>query len=208
MSQVEFHDMAALARQPHQSQLSPAENKFHKGNSVDQKRYWLTPDWLWRDLRAEFGDELYDPCPCPKPADYDGLAAEWGPVSYVNPPFGSVLRFASDDCSHETATPKSRTCIHCGLVGKKQGPTAWMRKAIAEAAKGKTVVLVFPVDKWLLMMTKAIFGEKADIRNLGDVKWVAVEDGKTGKGTGRHIAMFILRGKAPALTGKDGEVAR
>jgi len=66
-------------------------------------------------------------------------------------------------------------------------------KAIEEWQKGKTVVLVYPVDKWLLMMVKAVFGEAADIRNLGDVKWIATEDGSTGKGTGRHIAMFILR---------------
>ena len=32
----------------------------------------------------------------------------------------------------------------------------------------------------------------AEIRNLGDVKWLATEDNKPGKGTGRHIACFIL----------------
>ncbi len=34
----------------------------------------------------------------------------------------------------------------------------------------------------------------AKIENLGDVKWVATEDGSEGKGTGRHIAMFVLNG--------------
>jgi hypothetical protein len=76
--------------------------------------------------------------------------------------------------------------------GKKKGPTAWVRKAIEEWRKGKRVVLVYPVDKWLLMLTSAILGDHAHIRNLGDVKWVAIEDGTTGKGTGRHIACFIL----------------
>ena len=28
--------------------------------------------------------------------------------------------------------------------------------------------------------------------NLGDVKWCATEDGSQGKGTGRHIACFVL----------------
>lgn len=197
-----------VSTRPHQSQLTPAENKFHKGNGQDLKHYWLTPAWLWALLKAEFGSNLYDPCPFPRPVDYDGLAAEWGAVSYVNPPFGSVLRFASDDCKHEIATPKSRTCIHCGPVGKKQGPTAWIRKAIAESLKGKTVILVFPVDKWLLMLVKAIFGEEAEIRNLGDVRWLATEDGTTGKGTGRHIAMFILRARrnyAPPRAMTDAE---
>jgi len=74
--------------------------------------------------------------------------------------------------------------------GKKKGPTAWMRKAIEEAGKGKLVVIVYPVDKWVLMMVKAC--GCANIRNLGDVKWCATEDGSQGKGTGRHIAAFIL----------------
>lgn len=33
-----------------------------------------------------------------------------------------------------------------------------------------------------------------EVRNLGDVRWLATEDGSQGKGTGRHIAAFILRG--------------
>lgn len=67
-----------------------------------------------------------------------------------------------------------------------------MRKAIIENSKGKQVVLVYPVDKWVLMMLQAI-GTK--VRNLGDVRWCATEDGTQGKGTGRHIAAFILEAK-------------
>ena len=37
--------------------------------------------------------------------------------------------------------------------------------------------------------------------NLGDVLWCATEDGSTRKGTGRHIAAFILY---PANAGKGG----
>ncbi len=69
-----------------------------------------------------------------------------------------------------------------------EGPTRWVRKAIAESRKGKRVVMVFPVDKWVLMMLAA----GATVRNLGDVKWHAIEDGSQGAGTGRHIAAFIL----------------
>lgn len=179
----------------HQSQLAPAENKFHKGNGEDDKHYWLTPTDLYARLHAEFGF-TFDPCPYPLPEGFDGLTCEWGAVNYVNPPFGSILKFKGEDCQHETETKKSMTCVICGEKGKKLGPTAWMRKAIKEWQQGKTVVLVYPVDKWLLMMVKAIFGEGADIRNLGDVKWVATEDRTVGKGTGRHIAMFILRASA------------
>lgn len=89
-----------------------------------------------------------------------------GGVSYVNPPFGSYI----------------------GIDGKKKGPTAWARKSIAEYQKGKKVVMVYPIDKWVLMLLDA----GAKVRNLKDVRWCSTEDGQPGKGTGRHIACFIL----------------
>ena len=149
--------------------LAPQENKFHVGNGADGKHYWLTPPDMLERLAAEFGPFDFDPCPYPKPDDFDGLTCEWGQRNYVNPPFGSII--------HE---------------GKKKGPTAWARKAIAEFQKGKRVVLVYPIDKWVLMLLKAIFGDSGNVRNLGDVRWLATEDGSAGKGTGRHIACFIL----------------
>lgn len=142
----------------------PADNKFHTG-AKDGKHYWLTPPELLKKIKKEFG-KLFDPCPYPLPKDFDGLTSEWGKVNYVNPPFGSII--------HE---------------GKKKGMTAWVRKALAERAKGKTVVMVYPMDKWQLMLMEA----GAEIRNLKDIKWHATEDGSEGPGTGRHIAMFILR---------------
>jgi hypothetical protein len=175
----------------HQSQLAPSENKFHVGNGSDGKHYWLTPPDVYAALDAEFNFD-FDPCPYPLPEGFDGLTCEWGQSNYVNPPFGSILRFKRQDCRHETETKKSRTCIHCGEVGRKLGPTAWIRKAIAECGKGKRTVLVFPLDKWVLMLLKACLGDHAQVRNLGDVKWLATEDGSAGKGTGRHIACFIL----------------
>jgi hypothetical protein len=74
-----------------------------------------------------------------------------------------------------------------------KGPTAWIRKAIAENQKGKRVVIVFPLDKWVLMLLNA----GATVRNLRDVKWCATEDGQPGKGTGRWIAEFVLEPKDP-----------
>jgi len=149
----------------HQSQLAPQANKFHQGNGDDGKHYWLTPPDLYAKLNMEFSF-TFDPCPYPLPNGFDGLTAEWGQSNYVNPPFGSII--------HQ---------------GKKKGPTAWVRKAIAEHQKGKRVVLVYPVDKWLLMLLAA---GGATVRNLGDVRWHATEDGSEGKGTGRHVACFIL----------------
>ena len=144
--------------------MNPTDNKFHQGNGADGKHYWLTPPDLMAQLQTEF-HFTFDPCPYPKPDNFDGLTCEWGKSNYVNPPFGSII--------HE---------------GKKKGPTAWARKAIAEHAKGKKTVLVYPIDKWVLMLLAA----GAKVRNLGDVRWHATEDGSQGKGTGRHIAAFIL----------------
>ncbi len=142
---------------------------FENG-AKDGKHYWLTPPKLMAELQLEF-EFNFDPCPYPKPDDFDGLSAEWGTSNYVNPPFGVVM--------HD---------------GKKKGATAWVRKAITEHKKGKRVVLVYPVDKWVLMLLDA----GAKVRNLHDVKWCAIEDGQPGKGTGRHIACFILE-PAPVL---------
>ena len=131
----------------------------------DGKHYWLTPPELMADLQAEFNFN-FDPCPYPKPDDFDGLTAEWGERNYVNPPFGAIVY----------------------PDGKKRGATAWARKCLAEWQKGKQVVMVYPIDKWVLMLLDA----GAKVRNLRDVKWVATEDATAHKGTGRHIAMFVL----------------
>jgi hypothetical protein len=140
---------------------------FENGNSKDGKHYWLTPPELYNQLNEEFAF-TFDPCPYPKPEDFDGLDAEWGESNYVNPPFGVVIH-----------------------KGKKKGATAWARKCIEESKKGKKVVMVYPIDKWVLMLLQA----GAKVRNLKDVKWIATEDGSVGPGTGRHIACFILDGE-------------
>ena len=72
-----------------------------------------------------------------------------------------------------------------------EGPTAWVRKAVAEHQKGKTVVLLFPLDKWVHVLLSA----GATVRNLGDVRWCSIENGQPGKGTGRHIAAFVLQAR-------------
>lgn len=138
---------------------------FENGNKKDGKHYWLTPPEMMEVLHDEFEFD-FDPCPFPKPDDFDGLNSEWGNSNYVNPPFGSYT-------DHD---------------GKKKGPTAWARKCIEEFKKGKTVVMVYPIDKWVLLMLEA----GAKVKNLKDVRWHATEDGSKGPGTGRHVACFIL----------------
>tara|TARA_R100000750_G_C2270017_1_gene67045 strand:- start:49 stop:498 length:450 start_codon:yes stop_codon:yes gene_type:complete len=147
------------------NKLQSKDNKFYKGNKKDGKHYWLTPPELLDKLNKEFNFD-FDPTPYPLPKGFDGLEMSWGKSNYVNPPFSSIWH-----------------------KGKKKGITAWVRKAIAENEKGKRVVLVFPMDKWILMLLKA----GAEIRNLGDVKWLSIEDKSEGRGTGRHIGCFILK---------------
>lgn len=142
----------------------PESNKFHVGSAQDGRHYWLTPPVLLTALDSEFHFD-FDPCPWPLPEGFDGLTCDWGASNYVNPPFGSI--------THE---------------GKRKGMTAWVRKALSEHAKGKRVVMVYPLDKWVLMLLAA----GAQVRNLGDVRWCATEDGQPGAGTGRHIACFVL----------------
>lgn len=137
---------------------------FESGNK-NGKHYWLTPPDLMEQLNSEFHFN-FDPCPYPKPDNFDGLTSEWGSSNYVNPPFGSIIQ-----------------------DGKKKGPTTWARKAIEEYKKGKDVVLVYPIDKWILMLLE----HASEVRNLKDVKWMATEDGSIGKGIGRHIACFVLK---------------
>ena len=139
---------------------------FAKGNRKDNKHYWLTPPEIFDELNREF-DFDFDPCPYPKPEDFDGIEAEWGESNYVNPPFGSFV----DE-----------------IRRKKNGPTIWANKAIQEFKKGKRIVFVYPIDKWVLRMIEA----GAEIRNLKDIHWHAIEDGSVGPGTGRHVACFIL----------------
>jgi hypothetical protein len=148
----------------HQSQLFPGNNKFHVGNGEDGKHYWLTPPELYARLDAEFAFD-FDPCPHPLPLGFNGLRCAWGRSNYVNPPFGSII-----------------------VRGRKRGVTAWARRALHERDRGNRTVLVYPIDKWVLMLLEA----GAKVRNLGDVRWLATEDGMPGNGTGRHIACFVI----------------
>jgi hypothetical protein len=155
--------------------LAPHANKFHAGNGEDGKHYWLTPSDVYEKLNAQYAFD-FDPCPHPLPEGFDGLTCEWGQSSYVNPPFGSIMH-----------------------GGKRKGMTAWVRKALAEHAKGKQVVMVYPIDKWVLMLLAA----GAQVSNLGDVRWLSTEDGTPGNGTGRHIACFVLPAREAAAANDE-----
>jgi len=143
--------------------MDTIKNKFLRGDSRG-RHYWLTPPDIYAKLHAEFAFD-FDPCPFPLPPGFNGLDVEWGTSNYCNIPFGTTL-----------------------VNGKRIGATAWVRKAIEEFRKGKTVVLLHPADKWEFMMLDA----GAQMRNLGDIKWLSIEDRLPGKGSGRPICAWIL----------------
>jgi len=129
-----------------------------------QKRYWITPPELKAKLEAEFGP-MYDPCPHPRPEGFDGLRVEWQKVNYINPPFRKGVDGAA-------------------------GISEWVKKMIIEQAKGKTSILVFPSYSWFHLLLNAA----AEMRSLGQVHWLAIEDGSPQKAS-LPIVMFVLRGK-------------
>lgn len=67
----------------------------------------------------------------------------------------------------------------------------WFKKAISEYKKGKTVVFVFPIHRWIRTLIK----NGAEIRNLGDVQWYYAKDGSPKMDSKEHVAAFILKPK-------------
>ena len=66
----------------------------YHGGAKDGKHYWLTPRDLYDALNGEFEFD-FDPCPYPRPDDFDGLDIPWGQSNYVNPPFaGGITAWA------------------------------------------------------------------------------------------------------------------
>ncbi len=131
----------------------------------DRKRFWLTPPEMYRALNDEFHFN-YDPCPYPRPEDFNGVAVPWGTSNYVNPPFRK-----SD-----------------GAFGA--GPTAFVRKAIEEREKGNSSVIVIPTMSFINMLLEA----EAECRSMGRVPWLECESGASW-GSPSNITAFILRGK-------------
>jgi hypothetical protein len=108
-----------------------------------EQRYWLTPPDIYAGLNEEFGFD-FDPCPYPRPFGFDGLSVAWGKVSYCNPPFR-----AKDALGGRAATP-------------------FVRKAIEEHKKGKTVVLLLPTNSYVNTLLEA----GAELRSAGRIHWL------------------------------------
>lgn len=90
---------------------------------------------------------------------YEG--AQDGKHYWLTPPdlFGQLdteFHFDFDPCPHPRPEGFDGLTIewgHSNYVNPPfKGPTAWVRKAIAESQKGKDVVFVFPIDKWVHLL--------------------------------------------------------
>ena len=128
----------------------------------DKIGYWLTPPELMHELEAEFQFD-FDACPYPRPAGFNGLIEEWGASTWCNPP-----------------------------LGKGHSISAWVNKAIEEAAKGKQVVIVLPMPRWVRNLLKA----GAQLRAIGPVPWMDERGRRTKSDGGNHYpdTLFILNG--------------
>ena len=108
-------------------------------------KYWLTPSELYQSLDNEFHFD-FDPCPCPRPQGYNSLVLPWGKMNYCNPPFRKT-------------------------DGNTDGPTAFVRKAIAEQQRGNSTVLLLPVQSYVNLLLEA----GAELRSAGRTRFLDVE---------------------------------
>lgn len=123
----------------------------------NKKRYWITPPGLMEELNKEFNFD-YDPCPHPRPEEYNGLEADWGQMNWVNPPFTRCMR--------------------------------WAKKILIERDKGKTSVLILPIYQSRVIAYLAEAG--ADIRYIGQPRWLSIEDGDPSPVLLRDIPPCLL----------------
>lgn len=110
-------------------------------------KYWLTPPDILKAIENEFGP-TFDPCPYPRPENYDSLNIEWGNCNYINPPFNT---------KHG-----------------EFGPTRFIKKAIEQKDKGKTSIIIIPTLSTVNMLLEA----GAEPRSMGRIPWIDAETGK------------------------------
>lgn len=141
---------------------------INTSNRKDDKHYWLMPPDKMSTLNAEFNFD-FDPCPFPRPDGFDGLEADWGKSNWVNPPFTGMAK-----------EPGKR----------KIGPMAWARKALTERTNGKLSVLIFPI--YQVRVISFLEDNGAEVRYVGKIRWLAVEDNTPNPTASSNIQPCIL----------------
>jgi hypothetical protein len=144
--------------------MSDFSLKPPNGRVIHSPGYWLTPPAVYAELDREFNFD-FDPCPYPRPGDFDGISIPWGRSNYVNPPFRR-----SD-----------------GAFGA--GPTAFIRKAIDEQKLGKTSVIIINTMSFINLLLEA----GAECRSMGRMRWLN-PNGEPWTHPA-NTTVFVLRGK-------------
>ena len=123
------------------------------------------PDFL-ESIREEWG-EFHDVCPYPRPAGYDALKVPWRAdiPNYMNCPF---------------------------IAGDETGPMDFLRKAIAEQARGCTTIGVISSNSRINLLIEA----GAELRSAGRPRWLNTATGKP-MGSPPPCVVFVLRGIQP-----------
>lgn len=137
------------------------KDKYNSPAKRGEHEFWLTPPALYNELDTRFEFD-FDPCPYPKPDNFDSLKIEWGKSNYVNPPFRKI-------------------------DGGGYGPTAWVRKGIEEFKKGKRVVFMIPTQSYVNLLVES----GAKLESAGRVRWISGKDGSECKSPS-PITRFIL----------------
>ncbi len=122
----------------------------------------ISPPEMMAELDREFHFD-FDPCPYPRPEGYNSLTEEWGDSNYCNPLFWGG-----------------------GVRG--QGVTAFVKKALLEAKKGRLTVLNLPVDGWV---ARLIEGRDQDRRVRRDWYWLTPRGEK--RKPSRTAVLWIVR---------------
>jgi DNA N-6-adenine-methyltransferase (Dam) len=142
------------------------ETRRAQNYSKSNKQFWLTPPERLAELRAEFGDNIWDATPFPRPAGFNSLEMEWPALTYINGPFSA------------RHNPEGH------------GPTDYARKAIEEHKRGKTSIMVAPIFNYIDILMRA----GAELRPWGRVPWLDAITGEPHPSP-PFIGCFILRGK-------------
>ena len=139
-------------------------------------KFWVLPPEIMDGLQKTFGFD-YDPCPFA----------------------GGLVKF--DGLSD---MPEDKRCAWVNpLFGR--GITRWVRWSIRQAKRGKTVVLILPLDNWVKLLLGQIFGgtygpagEFGEIVILGSHDWLNPETGERRKSS-RPSFLFILKAVKPSV---------
>lgn len=92
-------------------------------------------------LKGLESEFMFDFDPCPSDPTFNGLEVEWGESNFVNPPYSTKLQ------------------------------NAFVKKAIIEWNKGKTVVLLLPVRTGSIRWQELILPYATEIRFLKRLKF-------------------------------------